>query len=128
MKPLFNNSKLRYLNTKTEGVICLDVNTSIANLATALKHSQPFAELSNARKAIEHTEEEKRLVEFEAKQQHLYDMSRRSQNTEYFAGDLEAEFRKLSQIPSLNRYFRASEAFQSYMDTVINQLFQSIAS
>ncbi|WP_432663266.1 YlbF family regulator [Wukongibacter baidiensis] len=103
----------------------MSLEKEIRNLVNAIQNTDEFKELKTAKADIEKYRGLKDEVDlFQKKQMELYNLNMQGKETGHLAMEVNKTFRKLSQVPEVNKLLNSGKEFN---DMIFN-LFQTIHS
>lgn len=105
----------------------MDINDAIGRLTQALTNTKEFIELKQARAVINSSQKSVEVLEkLQKKQELIYNGSVSQDKLPQYMKEVDSDYRTLSQIPEIGRYFTASEDFSRLITNVFNEINSSV--
>jgi cell fate (sporulation/competence/biofilm development) regulator YlbF (YheA/YmcA/DUF963 family) len=105
----------------------MGIREKALELAAELKRSPDFAELKRAKAAIDGIPELKRELEaFSEKQKALYSSGLSSAEVSSRVNQLDKKYAELSGVPEIDRYLKASKAFNQLLANALKEVGSAI--
>ncbi len=106
----------------------MSVRDKTYELAKSITATKEFTDLQNAKKQIDKIGNLKeRVKRFSKKQTAIYKCVN-PKDAEQLIKDVNAEYKELSNIPEMKRFFKAGKAFNAMMSDIYKQIGSSLDS
>lgn len=107
----------------------MGIREKATELAAELKRTREFAELKQAKAAVDGIPALRReLEQFNRKQNSLYTSKLSQTEADSKMGELNRTFAELSRNPEVSRYLKASRSFNDQLASVFNEINASLES
>jgi cell fate (sporulation/competence/biofilm development) regulator YlbF (YheA/YmcA/DUF963 family) len=101
----------------------MNINEAISQLARLLTKTKEFTELREAKGVVEaNPKSAEALGRLQKKQEQIYGGGLPQEQLSQYMKEAEADYRSLSQVVEIERYFKASESFNRLLSGVYGEI------